>query len=77
MYIVKKKPLTPNMIWDDKKKQPLCRFVKGVLETEDSALAKKLEKMGYDVQEIKPPKETDGGSGEKEPEKKTGGEDGK
>lgn len=50
MFTVKKKPNTPNIIWDaESKKHPLCKFVKGVFETNDEAVAEKLKGMGYEV----------------------------
>lgn len=50
MFTVKKKPNTPNIIWDaESKKRPLCKFVKGVFETNDEAVAEKLKGMGYEV----------------------------
>lgn len=49
MYTVKKKPLTANIIWDNENNKPLCRFVKGVLQTNDSALAEQLKGAGYEV----------------------------
>lgn len=49
MFIVKKIPKTPNILWDAAAKKPLCKFVKGKLETNDEALADKLKGMGYEV----------------------------
>lgn len=50
MYTVKKKPLTPNMIWDAKAGKPLCSFGhKGFLETNDKELVDKLAAMGHTV----------------------------
>ncbi len=49
MYRVEKKPNTPNIIWDAKSGKSLCRFTKGVLETDDKALADTLKGMGYTV----------------------------
>lgn len=49
MFIVKKNPKTPNMIWDKANNRPLCKFVKGVFETNDEALASTLKGMGYEV----------------------------
>lgn len=49
MYTVKKKPLTSNMLWDAENEKPLCRFVKGILETNDEALVAKLQADGYEV----------------------------
>ena len=39
MFIVTKKPKTPNILWDGENNRPLCKFVKGVLETSDEKLA--------------------------------------
>lgn len=50
MFKVTKKPKTPNMIWDASSDRPLCKFVKGVFETNDEALAYKLKGMGYTVE---------------------------
>lgn len=49
MITVKKKPLTPNIIWDAGTNSPLCEFKKGVFRTNDKALADKLEALGYEV----------------------------
>lgn len=49
MFTVKKIPKTPNILWDAAARKPLCRFVKGKLETNDEALADKLKGMGYEV----------------------------
>jgi hypothetical protein len=49
MFTVKKKAKTPNMVWDAANNRPLCKFVKGVFETNDEAVAKKLKGMGYEV----------------------------
>ena len=50
MFTVKKKPKTPNIIWDaENNKLPLCKFVKGVFETNDATVAEKLKGMGYEV----------------------------
>lgn len=66
MFKIQKTPKTPNMIWDEENKKPLCKFVKGQLETNDEVLAKRLKDMGYEV------------SGEPEPpEKKTRGKPGR
>ena len=35
MFTVKKKAKTPNMVWDAANNRPLCKFVKGVFETND------------------------------------------
>ena len=49
MFKVTKKPKTPNIIWDASSNRPLCRFVKGVFETNDEALASKLKDLGHTV----------------------------
>lgn len=49
MFTVKKKAKTPNIIWDEKNKKPLCKFKDGVFKTNDTALAEKLKAMGHDV----------------------------
>lgn len=49
MFTVKKKNLTPNMIWDVENNKPLCKFVKGVMETNDEELVKKLKELGHEV----------------------------
>lgn len=49
MFTVKKKPLTPNMIWDADNNKPLCKFVKGQLTTNDEALVEKLTALGCEV----------------------------
>lgn len=57
MFRVEKKPKTPNMIWDAANNRPLCKFVKGVFETNDEALAFSLKGMGYKVEgeaDVKP-----------------------
>ena len=50
MFKVTKKPKTPNIIWDASSNRPLCRFVKGVFETNDEALASKLKDQGHTVE---------------------------
>lgn len=50
MFRVEKKPNTPNMIWDAANNRPLCRFVKGVFETNDETLVSTLKEMGYKVE---------------------------
>ena len=50
MFKVTKKPKTPNMIWDAKNNRPLCKFVKGVFETNDATVVKTLKAMGYTVE---------------------------
>ena len=49
MFTVKKKAKTPNMVWDAANNRPLCKFVKGVFETNDEAVSEKLKGMGYEV----------------------------
>ena len=49
MFTVKKKAKTPNMVWDAANNRPLCKFVKGIFETNDEAVAEKLKGMGYEV----------------------------
>ncbi len=50
MFRVTKKPKTPNILWDASSNRPICRFVKGVFETNDTALAGKLKGLGYTVE---------------------------
>lgn len=50
MFIVTKKPKTPNIVWDASAGRPLCRFVNGVFETNDEAVASKLKAMGHIVE---------------------------
>lgn len=50
MFRVTKKPKTPNILWDASNNRPLCRFVKGVFETNDEALASKLKDFGHTVE---------------------------
>jgi hypothetical protein len=50
MFTVKKKPLTANTLWDGENNKPLCRFSKGVFQTEDKELAEKLKTLGYEVE---------------------------
>lgn len=38
MYIINKKPLTANIIWDKEKGCQLCKFVNGRFETNDTEL---------------------------------------
>lgn len=54
MFRVTKTAKTPNMVWDSSENRPLCKFVKGVFETNDEEVASRLEGMGYKVE-----KETD------------------
>ena len=50
MFKVTKKPKTPNILWDASNNLPLCRFVKGVFETNDEALASKLKDLGHTIE---------------------------
>lgn len=50
MFKVTKKPHTPNIIWDASNNRPLCKFVNGVIETNDTALADKLKGLGHIVE---------------------------
>lgn len=50
MFKVTKTPHTPNMVWDPKNNRPLCKFVNGVFETDDTTTAEKLKKLGYTVE---------------------------
>lgn len=52
MFTITKKPKTPNMVWDAENGKPLCKFVKGVIETNDADLAGKLKVLGYTVSEV-------------------------
>ena len=50
MFTIKKKPLTPNIIWDGSAGKPLCNFGhKGTITTNDRDLAEKLAAMGHEV----------------------------
>lgn len=49
MFKVTKKPKTPNIVWDSSGNRPLCKFVKGVFETNDEQIAFKLKSMGHIV----------------------------
>lgn len=50
MLTIKKKPLTPNIIWDVENNRPLCKFNnKGIIETDDKILAEKLKALGHEV----------------------------
>ena len=49
MFKVTKKPKTPNIVWDSSGNRPLCKFVKGVFETNDEQIAFKLKNMGHTV----------------------------
>lgn len=49
MFLVKKKPLTPNTVWDGDNGKVLCKFEKGIFRTEDQAVADKLLALGYEV----------------------------
>lgn len=50
MFRVTKTAKTPNMVWDSSENRSLCKFVKGVFETNDEAVASRLEGMGYKVE---------------------------
>lgn len=50
MFRITKKKNTPNILWDAARNCPLCRFVNGVFETGDGALASRLRGMGYAVE---------------------------
>lgn len=50
MFKVTKKPHTPNIIWDASNDSPLCKFVNGVIETNDKTLASKLKSLGHTVE---------------------------
>lgn len=50
MFKVKKKPKTPNILWDASTNRPLCKFVNGVFETNDETLASKLKDLGHTVE---------------------------
>ena len=50
MFKVKKKPKTPNIVWDVSSNRPLCKFVKGVFETNDETLASQLKDLGHMVE---------------------------
>ena len=50
MFKITKKPKTPNIIWDGSSNLPLCRFVKGEIETNDEALASKLKDLGHTIE---------------------------
>ncbi|MCM1545138.1 MAG: hypothetical protein NC110_07565 [Ruminococcus sp.] len=49
MFKVTKKPKTPNMLWDKADNVPLCKFVNGIFETNDTVLADKLKAVDYKV----------------------------
>lgn len=49
MFKATKKPKTPNILWDASSNRPLCRFIKGVFETNDEALIFKLKDLGHTV----------------------------
>lgn len=53
MIQVTKKPKTPNMVWNAEKSCLLCKFVGGVLKTEDKKLADRLKALGHGVTEVK------------------------
>lgn len=51
-YTITKKPKTPNMLWDAKSKKVIAAFnEKGVIVTNDKALAEKLKALGHTVVE--------------------------
>ncbi len=50
MFKITKKPKTPNLIWDASSNRPVCKFVNGVFETNDEALALKLKDLGHTVE---------------------------
>ena len=50
MFKITKKSKTPNIIWDTSNNRSLCRFVKGVFETNDETLASKLKDLGHTVE---------------------------
>lgn len=50
MFKIRKKPKSPNIVWDASKNCPLCKFEKGIYETEDTSIAEKLKSMGYQVE---------------------------
>lgn len=50
MFKVTKKPKTPNILWDASSNRSLCRFVKGIFETNDETLASKLKDLGHTVE---------------------------
>lgn len=50
MITVKKKPLTPNIIWDASSNCALCKFVNGVIKTNDEALVSRLKALGHTVE---------------------------
>lgn len=58
-YTVTKKPLTANTIWDAEAGKPLCRFDKGVIDTDDDELANKLKALGHTVTENNDAKRAD------------------
>lgn len=55
MYTVK----GHGIVWDAEKNKPLIRFEDGVATTEDEATASKLKALGYEVDEMETPAETD------------------
>lgn len=50
MFKVTKKPKTPNILWDASSNRPLCKFVKGIFETNNEVLVSKLKDLGYTVE---------------------------
>ena len=59
-YTVTKKPLTANTIWDAAKGEVLCKFKDGVVETDDDALASRLEALGHTVKQNEADADSDG-----------------
>ena len=49
MYKVKKKPHTPNIVWDAERKTLLCKFVNGIFETDNKRIADALKAKGHTV----------------------------
>lgn len=49
MYVVSKKPNTPNIVWDTVNKVPLCKFVNGHFETDNKKVADALKVKGHTV----------------------------
>lgn len=70
MFTIKKKPLTPNIIWDGSAGKPLCNFGrKGTITTNDQELAEKLAALGHEVTgDAETFTQLDGGNGIMQPE---------
>lgn len=70
MFTIKKKPLTPNIIWDGSAGKPLCNFGhKGTITTNDRELAEKLAALGHEVTgDAEIFTQLDGGNGIMQPE---------